>query len=70
MDKSPVINQTKAEFWNIPATKDYPKDLYVIQDEAGTRVLDDVGSHSITNPELLRLTSFRISLARMDCYNP
>lgn len=55
---------THAYRWNIPATAGCPVGLCIIQDERGLVSLDDTahGWHPINNPELIRLTMFKIWL--------
>ncbi len=57
-----------ADCWNIPATADFPISLCIIKDERGLVSLDNTtqGWHPINNPELIRLTMFKIWLNRME----
>jgi len=57
-----------AHCWNIPASANCPIDLCIISDERGLISLDNTaqGWHPINNPELLRLTMFKIWLNRME----
>ncbi len=61
-------HMTHAYCWNIPATAGCPVDLCIIQDERGLISLDNTaqGWHPINNPELLRLTLFKIWLDKME----
>lgn len=60
--------QTVARCWNIPATENCPINLCIIEDERGMVTLDDSpqGWHHTNNPELIRLTQFKIYLHKTE----
>jgi hypothetical protein len=62
------MRTNRAYCWNIPATANFPVHLCIISDERGLVSLDNTarGYHPINNPELLRLTQFKIWLDRME----
>ena len=65
------LRLTYAECWTVPAPWNDGPPMIVIKDERGTVTLDDTvqGWHPITNPELMRLTMFKIELEKHEARN-